>query len=610
MRSVGWVIASMTVFMVAACGGGNKSTASTSVGSTAGGGAQVELVSSSSSVNSATSSTVTLTATVKDANNNVMEGQKVSFSADSGSLQVVAGTTDASGQATALLSAGGNKALRSIRVEAKSGTPIGVVNVNVVGNTLTVAGTPSPQRGQTFTLSFVLKDSGGTPITGVSATISSLLGNGLSATSVPLDYAGSGSVSYTANIAGSDTVRVTAAGVTKDYAVQVASDADFVALSPAANTLIAIGSSQLLTFQYSGAGAANLGVAFSTDRGTLSGASVQTDSDGKATVLITPSNAGAATVTASLTGLGKTVTLPLLFSATTPAAVTVQASPTALPPNASGSTLNQATIEAVVRDAVNNPVANYPVNFAITSGVGGSLSAASAVTDADGKAKVQYIAGSSTSAANGVTIAATAGSASASTQLTINGSAVFISIFRGILMTALDANTYEVPFTVSVVDATGVAVTGREVALSVWPVGYGKGSLGWDATNNLWTLAQGVGSRNSCVNEDTNRDGQLNTGEDVNANGRLDPGLPINLAQSSVTTDSAGMATFKMRYGKQFAVWARAAVTAKATVSGTESSSTLTDWLPILVDDVGDQNVPPAARYSPFGQALVCSDSN
>jgi hypothetical protein len=609
MRGFRYVAAGVFLVFLVGCGGGNKSTtnqtpdASATTESTV---AAIDLNASSSGLDSGTGNTITFTATVKNAANNVLAGEAVVFSADSGSLQVLSATSDAAGEATARLSAGGNKSLRPIAVTAKVGSVTATRSVNVTGTTLTVTGTSSVQMGQSITLSFVAKDSSGTPVSGISASVTSTLGNALSANTAPLDYTGTGTVTYTATQSGVDSVRVTAAGVTQSFTINIASGADFSVQSPATNTLVPIGSPQVLTFQYIGTPLSGHTVSFSTDRGTLSGAATQTAGDGTAIVTITPSNAGVANVTATLTALNKSVTLPLLFSGTTPNSVSVQAAPTALAPNAAGSTLNQSTIEAVVRDSANNPVANTSVTFAITTGVGGSLSAASATTAADGKARVQYIAGTTSSAANGVTIRATAGIAQGNVNLTVNGSALFISIFRGVAMSAFNAQTYEVPFTLAVVDANGVAKANHDLELSVWPVEYGKGQLAWDATNSLWV----VSARTSCVNEDSNRNGQLNSGEDTNANSILTPGLPISLPSNSVRTDSAGLVSFVVRYGKQYAHWIRGALSAKATVEGTESSSTYTDWLPILVDDIGDQAIPPAAANSPFGTAALCTDSN
>jgi hypothetical protein len=291
-----------------------------------------------------------------------------------------------------------------------------------------------------------------------------------------------------------------------------------------------------------------------------------------------------------------------------------------LAPNASGTTQNQSTIEALVRDAANNPVADYTVNFSISAGAGSTLSSAAAKTDADGKARIQFISGSNSSAANGITVTATtadlgSGTVNGSVNLTINNTALFISIFRGVSMSSYDTQTYQVPFTLSVVDANGVAVANKAIDLSVWPVNYGKGVLNWDATTSLWVRALAV----SCANEDSNRNGTLDSGEDTNANTTLEPGLPINLPVSQVTTDAAGLGSFVIRYGKNNARWIYAALTARGSVAGTESSSTYSDWLPVLIDDISDQNIPPPGVQtsttpvnvvSPFGTAALCSNPN
>jgi Bacterial Ig-like domain (group 1) len=63
----------------------------------------LELLVSSPQLDSDGVEQVTLTALVRDANNNFVTGAPVTFAADSGGIQVTAGNTDASGKATALL---------------------------------------------------------------------------------------------------------------------------------------------------------------------------------------------------------------------------------------------------------------------------------------------------------------------------------------------------------------------------------------------------------------------------------------------------------------------------------------------------------------------------
>jgi hypothetical protein len=160
--------------------------------------------------------------------------------------------------------------------------------------------------------------------------------------------------------------------------------------------------------------------------------------------------------------------LPLQFVAVAPATLVLQANPAAVAPNRSGSS-NQATVEALVRDAAGNAVANRQVNFTTLQDVSnGTLSPGVATTDSNGRAQVQFIPGANTTPAGGVVIQAQVASTSivATTAMTVNAQALFISIGFGNEMSNFDQTTYEKEFTVYVTDVNGVAVGGQSIVLS------------------------------------------------------------------------------------------------------------------------------------------------
>ncbi len=95
----------------------------------------IDLLVSSAQMNSDGVNSITLTALVRDANNNFVSGQEVTFAADSGGIQVTNGITDESGSATAELSTAGNPANRIIRVTATAGTLTAGNSVEVSGTT-------------------------------------------------------------------------------------------------------------------------------------------------------------------------------------------------------------------------------------------------------------------------------------------------------------------------------------------------------------------------------------------------------------------------------------------------------------------------------------------
>jgi hypothetical protein len=196
---------------------------------------------------------------------------------------------------------------------------------------------------------------------------------------------------------------------------------------------------------------------------------------------------------------------------------------------------------------------------------------------------------------------------SGTTFLTVNGKALFITIGFGNTISNLDETTYTKLFSVYVTDANGVSVGNQVVNLSVIPTVYYKGTLFYCVS--CATKAWAVFSSTMCPNEDLNLDGILNAGEDTNGNGLLTPGNIVVAAPGSVTTDASGRATFSLQYGEQFAPWATVAITARATVAGTESRQSILFDLVGLASDFTAET-PPAGAVSPFGSASLCTDKN
>jgi hypothetical protein len=89
----------------------------------------------------------TITALVRNAQNQFVSGVAVNFTATSGGLTVTQATTDASGAATATLSAAGDQTNRTITVTATAGSESATVPVQVIGTTLTLTGPSSLVQG-------------------------------------------------------------------------------------------------------------------------------------------------------------------------------------------------------------------------------------------------------------------------------------------------------------------------------------------------------------------------------------------------------------------------------------------------------------------------------
>ena len=132
--------------LVACGGGGGNASAPGTLGTGSGSGsgsrapvATIDVVASAAQLNNAAGSSVLITATVKDANNNALVARAVTFAASSGNLTSVQTATGGDfGGATAVLSTGADDTSRTITVtvtsEGKTGTVAVAVSSNGVSN--------------------------------------------------------------------------------------------------------------------------------------------------------------------------------------------------------------------------------------------------------------------------------------------------------------------------------------------------------------------------------------------------------------------------------------------------------------------------------------------
>ncbi|MGH8232303.1 MAG: hypothetical protein ACRESY_10820, partial [Steroidobacteraceae bacterium] len=103
-------------------------------------------------------------------------------------------------------------------------------------------------------------------------------------------------------------------------------------------------------------------------------------------------------------------------------------------------------------------------------------------------------------------------------------------------------------------------------------------------------------------------------------NGRLDPGNVAAVSPGSVTTAATtisngsssttinGSAALSVVYPEDHANWVQVVLTATATVSGTETSTTSTFWLPILATYLTTVTASPPGFVSPYGTHTTCAD--
>ncbi len=623
--------------------------------------AAVDVVASASRLGTG-GSPITITAVVKNASNVALAGVPIQFSADTGNLVSSATTTNANGAATAQFSSGANRSNRSATISVVSGNITGRLTIAIDGSVVSVTGPETLKLGDTnqqAELSIKVSDSSGSPIAGLPLTIAGTLGNIPAGATATTDSSGSATYSYPARVAGADVVTVVGAGISSTIRITI-SGQDFTFTTPAAGTTINVdpaGSTgqsvavrYLVNGQAPGPGLPAYKVRFASTAGSVlpaAGASSGIDLvGGTASVVVTSRFAGPATIQATVFNPAvpnvavAQASLSVQFVATVPSSLVLQVSPSAIGPNTAGSTTQQAEVRATVLDAASNPVAGVAVNFSrVSDPSGGNLLQASASTDSNGIARVQYVSGAQSTQTDGVVLQASVAASSnvlGQARLTVNQSALFIALGQGNEISNVNPTTYRKQWTAYVTDSTGAPVPNITLTISALPTKYGKGTFVYVEALGLWVsntyqasaaLPDGrqdpnvlltSGNRIFCPSEDTisstpgfRNNGVLDPGEDVNNSGKLEPGNVISVnGVSSLTTlrtDSTGFALINLEYAESYAYWVQIGLKVSAVVAGTESSNTAVFLAPGLASDYSSSTVAPAGQTSPFGVVASCS---
>lgn len=617
-RLLAWCAGLTFVALTAGCGGSEGAGAQGGAGGTssASTASALQLFTDKPTLKADGSQTATLTAVVKDANNNVVPRQAVAFTTtDAGSALTPGATplvTDESGKATATLAVGATHLNRVVTVTATAGNISQTVSIPVTGTTVSVAGAPTIAQGSSSAYVVTLRDGSSNALPGVPVTLASARGNGIAPATANTDSTGQASFTVTGSASGSDTLSATALGATGQFTVNVAAATAVsgISVSPAtANVPINTPTALTATYLIGSVPQAGKTLTLSLTRGsftsngltTLSGT---TNASGQLQVSVTSPTAGTSSLTAldagdpSVTG---TSTLQFFSGPANAAKITLATSSTSVGVNPPGSSTNKSTLIAVVRDASDNPISGATVSFsAIADPSGGSVSPATVVTDSTGTAQSSFIPGGSSTGPNGVqlrAVVATNTAIAATASLTVDNVAYFVDLGTGNTIEAPSATQYKMPWTANVTDSSGKAVSGAQVSVSLTAVRYFKGV--WVYSGGAWGPAglANAGSSPSgppgvCRNEDLNRNNILDGGEDKNGNGKLEPGSPATVAVLSAT-DANGFAPIEITYAKSFGNWVE--VTLKATIStpGTESFIERTFVLPVLSSDVTTATTSP-----------------
>ena len=541
---------------------------------------------------------VTLTAIVKDINNNVLPGVTVVFStADSAELNVVnPAVTDSNGRVQATLTTGGDPQNRTIVVAASAGVLLKTQAIDVFGTRLEVTGPEFVQFNVPSQYIALLTDAAGAPVAGRTVQFSASAGSSVTPAVATTNASGIVTVQLTAQTSPS-TLTATALGLTAATdAITVSTDnfsfSSLPSTSAGPETISIDGAAQPVQVRWLRNGSPLVGaeVRFALTRGQIEGSPVAlTDAGGYAEVNIASTQAGFSTIAASGVSIGSpSTTAAVEFVATIPFRVTVQASPSTVAASQSSD------ISAVVRDVNNNLVKNQVVEFSLSDLTTGTLSAPTAVTNSQGLALVTYTAGPLNSATQGVTVTGTISGTAVtdSEHLTVGGRPASIVIGTGSEIIIKDESTYQDPFTVLVADSAGNPAPDATFRLSVRSVGYFEGTFGDLSVE--------------CLNEDLNDNDILeaNLGEDLNGNGRLDPARVATI-DSTITLDPDGSGQFFLTYPKDRGGFVNVEITGIATVSGTETTAKRTIVLRIAEEDV--DNLP---GVSPYGVDKNCATPN
>lgn len=357
-----------------------------------------------------------LTATVKDANGNLVSGVTVSFKINvgNGTLSQNSATT-VNGLATVELMSH-TAAITTVRAHTETDTNFKEASVSFIADSTTVKiDTLTASRSSDVTangadrsvISARLRDANGNPVSRFDVTFTVTSGEGVLAKTTRSNVNGVATANLTSRSASSSTVTATLEGdsIGKQVSVSFVADAatahvDFLDASRKSDVIANGADSSVLRARvvdaYNNA-VSNKPVSFSVSgNANLAGTSATTDSEGYAEMKLTSLIADSSTVTATTDydKTGKQASVSFIADQATAKVDSLSAAPE------SGITANgtdKSVLTATVSDANGNRVNNARVTFTIKGNA--NLINSSATTGNDGKASVSAIsftAGSST----------------------------------------------------------------------------------------------------------------------------------------------------------------------------------------------------------------------
>lgn len=343
-------------------------------------------------------------------------------------------------------------------------------------------------------------------------------------------------------------------------------------------------------------------------------------------------------------------TVDTRFRATTPAKMLFQAVKSVITPGTS------TEVVATVKDKNDVPVEGQTVVFSRSAdSSAGRLSAATAITDSKGEARVVYQANAS-SPIGGVVINArlldnTFGVPDKATNITVSKEAVYTTLAFGNKLSSDDIY-YTVRGSIAVMDGSGRAVPNQAVSIKSYATEYAQGiyclldsTTTYQAADideldefgnviKTTTPEPKVFSEKTPVplksvwypTEDTNYNYTLDSdstlNEDKNNNGTLEAINPVAILVNgqladdnyTFTTNAEGRADFEIRYPLRYSNWVKVRFDVTTLLNGSENIQSINYQLPTSVDDLvvnGTTLVTPwINNTSPFGDGgATCTNS-
>lgn len=422
------------------------------------------------------SATNQVQATVVDENDNPVPSATVLFSASNGAAIAAQGTTDNSGNVTTTLTSetagiskvtatvnGGSQTTEVSFIADSSTATIRTGDLSVIADNAVANGVAANQ------LQVKVSDANGNPVAGENVDFTASNG----ATIVRQGSTGKDGflrVPVTSLKAGKSTIQVTVNNTTLTAAMTFIADAGTAQiadgqLSVVTNNAVANGSdANAVRVQVTDKNGNRVGgqvVSFSASHNATMGASGTTDVDGNLTMPVTSLTAGTSVITASVNGSSQSV--DLIFVADADSAQIAANDMTVIVDNAVANGIDANEVQVKITDANGNELGGQTVTLAASAG---ALIAASAVTAADGTARIPV-----TSLKAGVsTITATVNGSHQSVAVTFVADSSTAQITQGDMRVVTDnaiANgTAANQVAVRVSDAQGNPISGQMISFS------------------------------------------------------------------------------------------------------------------------------------------------